>query len=261
MRRLSVLLLALAFIAPMTVSAYTEVPPFSATKFRNQIGMFRWYTGCWWRVVDPNAYLVCRQDGTVWKLLQSGQLVPATLRDIGLSQIEGVPDGQYDRYATYQQFIDRYGTSPPPSVVDGYLRNPSRYESLFPRLFPGASGSSRSSNGTGYGNGTGVFSYPGTGGGSSGGGGVFGGGSTSGVGGGLFGGSSGGSSGGAGGGTTGGGSSGGSSGGNGGGLDTPILGNCSSIRDYADGHMFGPIPCTWYPGVFGPVPHYGPFKE
>lgn len=40
-------------------------------------------------------------------------------------------------------------------------------------------------------------------------------------------------------------------------LTRPLDLGCDSINDTRDGGIFGPIPCTNYPGVLGPVPEYG----
>lgn len=49
----------------------------------------------------------------------------------------------------------------------------------------------------------------------------------------------------------------GSAGGNGeGALGRPVGLGCDSIDDTRDGGILGPIPCTSYPGVLGPVPRY-----
>lgn len=39
-------------------------------------------------------------------------------------------------------------------------------------------------------------------------------------------------------------------------LDKPLGLGCDSITDYRNGGALGPIPCTTYPGVLGPVPRY-----
>lgn len=58
-----------------------------------------------------------------------------------------------------------------------------------------------------------------------------------------------------------GGSTAGSDGGAGGGgsprLSRPLFPKCESIHDSIDTGIFGPAPCTWYPGVFGGVPDVG----
>ncbi|MDP7069129.1 MAG: hypothetical protein QF815_01275, partial [Candidatus Peribacteraceae bacterium] len=49
-------------LAPSTL-AYPEYPPFEQTEFADEYGMFRWWKGCWFRVLHAYAYIICDPSG------------------------------------------------------------------------------------------------------------------------------------------------------------------------------------------------------
>ena len=275
------LALLLAFIP--TASAYPpEVPLFEQTEFREEYGMFRWYQGCWFRIRHNYAYIICSPDGgpvdrvplsVIPELIESG-LLPAD------SMTGRLVDRLFGRTTSRTPSNFRLSAGRTTAAPGDGIRLSS--------LPGGGSSGSRSFSGFDGLNslGSGLFRFDGIGSfngvnfnGSSFGG-FSGGGSTNSGNGNGFSFGSNGESGGSGfngfsnvnrfaprdndgstfrfssgNGLSGGGD--GTAGGNGEGpLGQPLGFGCSDINDSQDGGMLGPIPCTSYPGVFGPVPRY-----
>jgi hypothetical protein len=274
------LALLLAFIP--TASAYPpEVPLFEQTEFREEYGMFRWYQGCWFRVRHNYAYIICSPDGrpvdrvplsSIPELIESGLLPADSMTGRLVDRLFGRANTRTP--ANYRLSAGRTTAAP----GDG-----TRLSDLFGG---GTSGFSGFSGFDGLGSlGSGVFQFDGIG--------SFNGSNFGGFSGGGF--STGGSSNGfrfsnnggsgrsgfdgfsnvnrfaprendgatfrfssgnnSGNGLSGGGD--GTAGGNGEGpLGQPLGFGCTDINDTQDGGMLGPIPCTSYPGVLGPVPRY-----
>ena len=61
--RLLSLLSACVLLLPQVAHAYPEYPPFAWTEFREEYGMFRWWRGCWFRVLHAYAYITCDPTG------------------------------------------------------------------------------------------------------------------------------------------------------------------------------------------------------
>jgi hypothetical protein len=250
--RIFCLLCILSLSAPVAY-AYPEYPPFEQTQFADDFGMFRWWNYCWWRVFDPDIYVLCYPDGSIFLQYPDGRVIRASQEDI-----ERLFAGRgRRREGRGGRVTPRLG----PALGDGF-RLSDVYGGRFFR-FDGNSGLGRFNLPSG----TGVFRFD-----------RFGNPIT-----GDFGGrdsgdedddsgsrSSGSSS------STrfGGRSSSGSNGswrfsgdGSGGRFSgtrmhdifyEPLgLYRCDSIHDSIDGGIFGPIPCTSYPGVFGPKVEFG----
>lgn len=325
MRRLFVLFCLFAITVPVAAQPYTEIPPFSATEFAREQGVFRWYRGCWWRTVDPNVYLICNDDGTIFGVFPDG-----TLRQILREDAErlGIDDSGAGNFSPIRTGYDargqgiglpygatayeRYRTLPVSYPIRSTLTR-NRVTSVSNRTAGTGRTSVRTARTTGASNGISRFAGGGNTFGTFGGfddigaTGVY---RSDGTSGGGF--ISIGTSGGSANGTTGGAAVGTSTAANGriqeilsrgessssrsangriqeilsrggsnssrstsgriqeilsrGGnasvpdpndpLNRPLHIACSGPYDYADGYLFGPIPCTWFPDVFGPVPDY-----
>lgn len=240
MRFFSILLL-LSLSTP--VYAYPEYPPFTQTQFRDDYGMFRWWESCWWRVVDPYVYLLCGDGGEISIVYPDGTVGPASAVDLnrlfsqsgGASSFNAPPAPR-----TTIRFSEGRLT---PAPGDGF-----RLSDIYGQ-FPQFNVPSFSFDFDSYASyGTGVFRFDSSG--------RFLG-SLSGTSGGFsFGSQS-------------------TSSDNGGSTTSTRSGNrfegtrmsdffyepigligCNSIQDSRDGGIFGPIPCTSYPGVFGPKVEY-----
>ncbi len=223
------LALLLAFIP--TASAYPpEVPLFEQTEFREEYGMFRWYQGCWFRVRHNYAYIICSPDGgpvdrvplsAIPELIESGLLPADSMTGRLVDRLFGRTTSRTP--SNFRLSAGRTTAAP----GDG-----TRLSDLFGGGKSGFNGFSGFDGLNSFG--SGLFQFDGIG-------------SFNGV---NFNGSSFGSNGGSGEGD-------GTAGGNGEGpLGQPLGFGCSDINDSQDGGMLGPIPCTSYPGVFGPVPRY-----
>jgi hypothetical protein len=218
--RIIAILCLLGLQAPIA-HAYPESPPFEQTQFSEDFGVFRWWRSCWWRVFDPNVYLIFQPDGEVLLLYPDGTVRVAT--EEGLARLYVSGDG-FCLSDVYGGTFTRFGGS---STSGG------------PNGFGGFRGYGDSSR-------TGVFSFDGSGnpidrdsndfrfGGEdtdrSDAGWRFGGDGS----GGRFASTR---------------------------MDDffyePLgLVGCDSIYDSKDGGVLGPIPCTSYPNVFGDVPKY-----
>lgn len=248
------------------VYAYPEYPPFEHTQFADDHGMYRFWEGCWWQVFDPYVYLLCNEStgDTVYLLLPDGQVVAATQDDLNrlyalLRQL-GVPlhslSSAFNIPPVPRNFSRASAGRLTAAPGDG-IRLSDYYGGFANRSFGISSfdGVSFDSGFSSIGdNEYGIFRFnaDGTLDRSS---------STFSV---SNGNGSSSSSG-----TAQRGSTGAFSGGDGffseGNLRTRMPNifyepldtiGCSAIDDYADGGIFGPIPCTSYPGVFGPVPEY-----
>ena len=271
MRILSILIL-LSLSAP-TALAYPEYPAFQQTQFAEEFGTFRWWQSCWWRVYDPYVYVLCQPDGQILLVYPDGSLHPASQQDLArLFSLSTEGGGLRGRKGANRLGLFRPPTRPrttsrlsarrlSPAPGDGF-----RLSTIYPGRFLRPDGSRFSFT---IPSGTGVFSFDGfgsrfqgdfrpfvprdtdTGRDRDSGDGLggrdrgdrtddnnnarwrFG---RDGTGttrlareGGRFQGSC---------------------------MHPifykPVLGRCQSIYDSIDGGMFGPIPCTSYPGVFGP---------
>ncbi len=245
MRILSILTI-LGIISPSApiAYAYPENPPFEQTQFAEDYGMFRWWESCWWRVFDPYVYVQCMPDGQVFLLYPDGSSHPASQEDLA-RLFSSMADGRRGRSGANRLGLLR---GPPrstawrlsPAPGDGF-RLSDVYGGRFTRFE--VSGLPRFNLPSG----TGVFSFDG-----------FGNRIPSNFTGFDFGDNDGDSD------------SRGTwrFGGDGSGgrfsgtrmhdiFYKPLFGGCESIHDSRDGGMFGPIPCTSYPGVFGPKVEYG----
>jgi hypothetical protein len=264
---MQMLALFLALFIPTTFAYPPEVPLFENTEFREEYGMFRWYQGCWFRVRHNYAYIICSPDGgpvdrvplsAIPELIESGLLPADSMTGRLVDRLFGTENTRTP--ANYRLSAGRTTAAP----GDG-----TRLSDLFGGGTSGFSDFSGFNGFDGLGSlGSGIFQFDGIGsfngssfGGFSGGGGSY----TSGwsgfdgfsnvnrfaprenngvtfrfsSGNGLRGGGD------------------GTAGGNGEGpLGQPLGFGCSDINDSQDGGMLGPIPCTSYPGVFGPVPRY-----
>ena len=266
---LSILLIISGLIAS-PVYAYPEYPAFEQTQFADSIGVFRWWESCWWRVVDPYVYLRCQPNGYILLVQPDGTVTAATASEIDrlFSALNGAvsfnaPGTSGSRLGVSRFFAGRTSAAP----GDG-IRLSNYYGETFMR--------NKNSGVSGYNSGaTGVFRFNGTditpvnfsltG--------VFTGDSSTtnnnmfrftddnnssqnifgeevptpqdGTDTGVF------------------------SGGDGFFSENNLrsrmdnffyqplgLVGCNSIHDSKDGGIFGPIPCTSYPGVLGPVPRY-----
>ncbi len=284
--------LALLLALVPTVSAYPpEVPLFEQTEFRDEYGMFRWYQGCWFRVRHQYAYIICSPDGQpiervplsdIPELIEAGLLPADSSTGLFIDQYFSESRNRSLRWSegritaapgdgTSLSGSSGFRFSLPPYSGGGF-GNLGGFDSLGSGIFQF----------DGVGNFNGLNFTGGIGGGFD--GLNFSGGSTisDGFNGVNF---SGGSSsdggfdgfsnvnrfaprendgstfrfssrdGNGGSGLSGGGD--GTAGGNGEGpLGRPLGFGCDSIDDSRDGGPLGPVPCTSYPGVFGPVPQY-----
>ena len=270
------ILCILGLNAPLA-HAYPEYPPFEQTQFADDFGVFRWWQSCWWRVIDPNVYLICQSDGQILLLFPDGTIRAATEEELkklfSLSPVEGMRGRKGVRQ--YSRDSERRLS---PATGDGF-RLSDVYGGTFTRFgggssstgvfrgFGGFGGSGGRFGGFG-GLGTGVFSFDRDGNpidrdsngysfgdrdydrntdtwrfGGDGSGGRFSGTdrdrNTDTW---RFGGDG---SGGRFSGTR---------------MDDifyqPLGFGCDSIYDSIDTDVFGPAPCTSYPNVFGPVPRY-----
>lgn len=64
MRKIAIIAIVASLgFAPLSAYAYPEYPPFEQTAFRDEYGMFRWWRGCWFRVLHAYAYIICSPNG------------------------------------------------------------------------------------------------------------------------------------------------------------------------------------------------------
>ncbi len=196
MRRIAILLL---WLLPFQQAfAYPEYPPFERTRFATEHGMFRWYRGCWFRVLNVYVYIICDPSGEVIERTRrsAARLTGARGDGISLSDYYG---GHFSRSGFFSGSDFEGGSGFPFAGQDDGTQR------IFGENVPTSDGGGTS----------GVF---------SGGDGFF---------------------------------------SSGGGtrmhdvFDQPVGFGCDDIHDSIDGGLFGPIPCTSYPGVFGPKVEYG----
>lgn len=264
-----VIALLLALFIPTTFAYPPEVPLFEHTEFRHEYGMFRWYEGCWFRIRHNYAYIICSPNGRPVDRVPLSA-IPELVAS-GLLPADSVTGQLLDSLLRQQNTRSRFGISRVTAAPGDGTR--------LSDLFGGGTSRSRSGN-TG---GTGVFRFSGTnipnisGNGFS-----FGSSNTDGTSntfrfsdagndnssgfdgysnvnrfaprdndGATFRFSSGNNDSGLSG------AGDGSAGGDGTRvLGRPFLEGCNSISDSKDGGILGPIPCTTYPGVLGPIPKY-----
>ena len=83
MRLLSILtILGISSLNAPAAYAYPEHPAFEHTQFAEDFGMFRWWESCWWRVFDPNIYVLCQPDGDILLVYPDGSVHPASEEDL-----------------------------------------------------------------------------------------------------------------------------------------------------------------------------------
>ena len=255
------------------VYAYLEYPPFEQTQFADSTGMFRWWESCWWRVVDPYVYLRCQANGDILIVRPDGTVSQATQSELdrlfdaaGGAVSFNAPGTSGSRLGISRFFSGRTSAAPGDGIrlSDYYGGSFWRFDGsgttgVFNEFDASAFGGLSGLNGIGD-NEYGVIRFNADGsrdtsdatfrfsGDNSGPQRIFGEEVPT---------------------SDGAGDTGAFSGGDGffseNNLRTRMhdffyeplgLVGCDSIHDYRDGGIFGPIPCTSYPGVFGPVPEY-----
>ncbi|PIR54455.1 hypothetical protein COU75_00735 [Candidatus Peregrinibacteria bacterium CG10_big_fil_rev_8_21_14_0_10_42_8] len=251
-----VIALFLALFIPTTFAYPPEVPLFEHTEFRNEYGMFRWYEGCWFRIRHNYAYIICSPNGrpvdrvplsAIPELVASGllpadsvtgQLLDRSLKQqntrsrFGISRVTAAPgDGTRLSDLFRGTSSTRSGTNVPNISGNGFSFGGSNTDGTSNTFRFSDTGNDNSSGFDGYSNVNRFAPRDNNGaafrfqnGASNSGNSRF---------------------------------QDGTAGGNGEGvLGRPFLEGCSSINDSNDGGILGPIPCTTYPGVLGPIPKY-----
>lgn len=232
----------LALYIPTTYAYRVEVPQFQQTAFRNNYGIFRWYQGCWFQVRGDMAYMICSPNGrpidrvpltSIPDLVRSG-ILPfdsisrqrSNIRNrYNASRLTAAP-GDGIRLSS----LFGGGTSENGNFVNnasgnidtqfsGFRGNTERFRNQLTQNNPFESSGDRFSSNRSSNRFRSGNRNSGVRGNSR-----FGNGSAGGNGQGL--------------------------------LGRPLGVSCSSIDDTIDRGIFGPIPCTWYPGVFGPKVEY-----
>lgn len=162
--QISVLLIAGLLAVASPAYAYPEYPPFEQTQFADDLGMFRWWESCWWRVFDPYVYLQCDPGGDIFIVLPDGTVTEASDSDLDrlYRESNGVvsfnaPGTSGSRLGVSRFFPSRTSAAP----GDG-IRLSDYYGGTFTRFDGNGSSSGLFGNSGTSSNSSGVFRFSGT---------------------------------------------------------------------------------------------------